>query len=659
MKELIYKPVRAARLEDLDPNTQDRIAQSIVTKYVDWRTLRRGYEEVWAEIDRHVNQYDPAYTPQEGYDRVNRTNNQGGFGSKLKMTNVYSHREGLVSAVMKYQFANDYDFFDIDPLDALDDQKTETIKEYLLWLFDKMDFENDFTPFVRDWVQYGTAIASYEWNKETVTRWRRSYAQDPTTGQMASMDTEAQEIIYDAPKLTPLNLQYAVIDPVAPNIKTATLIYQRPATAHDIMANTAYHNLNWDDVNKAPDFGSNSYFPREMERELTRRNYAFSTTMAYKGQKEVTEAWGDFADGQDLYKNYVAEILDGKLIRFEPNPYDMPHKPFIIARYTQETNRVYGPSPLATITGIQAGMDTMMNQYIDYWTMRIQRPLLVEANAIVRSAKEDKSKLPPMSMHAAWTVRSRDGVGRMPDDMGATSMDPSSMYGILEAQMERATGDNSLNSGGTPQPYMKTGVAMQAADAGSARLNMYAKTLEREAVIPFLGMTLDLVRQMNVPQKTFNRQDDPNQELTFNVAMLANDIKFSMRGASFNMSKQVQTTALQQFLTMLASSPVVTPLVNWIKAIKIMGEALNIRHIDELIAPQAMQQLAMMPQTQPTFMQRVQGLFTGQQGNPAIIEDNSNGQQSSLGLAAAGGGTTPGTNATPGQVSPFDNLSQR
>lgn len=659
MRELIYRPVKAVRLEDLDPITQDRIAHSILDKYVEWRTLRRGYEEVWAEIDRHVNQYDPAYTPQEGYDRVLRGSTQGGFGSKLKMSNVYAHREGLVSAVMKYQFENGYDFFDIDPLDALDDQKTEAIKRYLIWQYDKMDFENDLTPFVRDWVQYGTAIASYEWNKETVTRWRKAYATDPATGQQSSIDTEAQEIIYDAPKLTALNLQYAVIDPVAPNVKTGTLIYQRPATAHDIMANTSYHNLKWDDITKAPDFGSNSYFPREMERELTRRNYSFSTTMAYKGQKEVTEAWGDFADGQDLYKNYVAEILDGKLIRFEPNPYDMPHKPFVVGRYTQETNRVYGPSPLATITGIQAGLDTMLNQWIDQGTLRNQRPILVQANTIVRSAKEDKSKLPPMSMHAVWTVRDVGGIKRMPDDSPSTYMDPSNMITFLETQMERATGDNPLNSGGTPQPYMKTGVAMQAADAGSARLNMYAKTLEREVIVPILGMTLDLMRQMGVPTKTFIRKDDPSQELTFNVAMLANDIKFSMRGASYNMAKQTQTAALTQFLTMLASSPVVTPIINWIKAVKIFGEALNIRHVEELISPQAMQQMAMMPQTQPTFMQKVQGFFTGQQGNPAIIEDNTNGPQSDLGLAAAGGGTQPGTVAAPGQLSPFDNLSQR
>lgn len=660
MKELIWTPVQAVRLEDLDVMTRARLVDNINSNYRNWKDLRRGTEDVWQEIDRHVNQYDPVYTRQSRMDHGYQVNMPGGFGSKLKMTNTMAHREGLVASVMKYLMSNDYDFFDIVPLDALDDEACDAVKQYLLWLYDSMGFEAAFTPFVRGWVQYGTGIASYEWHRYVQPRWLKSYFPDPETGDQKSIDYMARQVTYDAPKLTPLNIYHTVIDPTCDDLRAATLIFKSPKTPHEIMANPAYSGLKWDSVNSAPDFGSTMEMTKEINREWARGNTTYNSAVAYAGKKEITEAWGDFSDGYTLYKNYVAEILDGNLIRFEPNPYLMPYKPFIISRYCVEADRVYGASPLAAITGLQAGMDTITNQYIDYWNMEINRPILVQANTLVRSAKEDKTKLPPISKDAAWTVRDLNGVKRMDWSARSTSLDPTQMLAMLSTQMERATGDNELNSGGTPNPYVKTGVAMQAADAGSAKLNMYAKTLEQEAIISTLEMTIDMLRQMNVDPRTFKRTDNPQQEVTFNPAMLMNTIKFSMRGASYNMTKQVQVNTLQQFLMAIAANPAVQPLINWIKAIKIMGEALNIRHIDELINPQAVQMMQTMPQTQPTLTQRIAGFFTGQQGNPAVMEDNNGSGSTVLGASApAVGGTTPTGPTTPGQPSPFDLISQR
>lgn len=650
MKELIWRPVKAVRLEHLDETTKSNIIHTITNNYQTWKSERRGLEEVWHQIDRHVNQYDPIYTPQAKIETANELQMPGGFGSKLKMTNVYAHREGIVSLMMKYLMSNDYDFFDGIAFDPIDEDHMLALKTYLLWMFDVMDLESSFTPFCRDVVHYGWGVSSYEWIREVHPRWKRQSVVDPVTGERYVVDFEAQEIVYDAPKFTPLNVYYTVLDPTAADVRSATLIYKKAVTTHELMANSSY-TLDWKDVEAAPRFGGNADSNIETRREHARGNDTFTHAQSYGDKREVLECWGDISDGRTLYKNYVAEVMNGKLIRFEPNPYNMPYKPFVVARYTAETGRIYGSSPLATITGLQAGYDTIFNQFVDFWTMENQRPILAQANTIIRTAKDNTNQLPPLHNRSVWMVRDVNGIKRLDWSAGARTPDPTPMLNLLEMQMEKATGDNFLMSGGAPQQYLKTGVAMTAADAGNSKMNMYAKNIEKEAIIPILEMTVDLLRQMDVAPRTFKRKDTPGQEeIIFDPAMLANNIRFSLRGASYNMTKQMQLQSFQSFLQWAQGNPVTMQLINWVKAIKMFGEALGLRNASDLITPEGAQMLQSMNQ-QPSFTQKVANLLFGRQsGTPPAPQEANLGNQLTLPSAPAFGGTNPET----GSVSPFD-----
>lgn len=657
MKTLQWDAVSPVRLEDLNPITRSNIAAKIKENKMSWKAARRGIEETWLEIDRHVNQYDPIYTPQKKDDMGGfRLNVQGGLGSKLKMVNIYAHREGLVSSIVKYLMENDYDFFDLVTADDQDEDAAMALKYYMLWLFDIMDFESAFTPFIRDIVHYGIAFASYEWYYDIETRWKTAYADNPDTGDRSRLDYMAKEILYDAPKFETRNVYHTVMDPTARDLRTAMLIHSKAVTPADILYDPTYKNvLDWKAVDNAPDFSSNLYMADEILREQARGNTAFSGVQEYKGKKEILEAWGDIYDGHTYYRNYVAEVFNGELVRFEPNPYLFAHKPFVTARYLAESGRLYGPSPLASIVGIQAGFDTIVNQYIDYWSMEINRPILTQANTIVRTRKEDRLKLPPVSKDAVWQVTDVNGIKRL-DWAGRTgAMDPTPMLTLLQAQMERATGDNELNSGGNPQQYLKTGVAMTVADAGSTKLNMYAKTIEQEALIPVLEMTIDLLRQMDTQPMTFKRLDIPGETVDFTPAFLANNIQFSMRGASYNMTRQVQAQSLIQFLQQCFANPVTAQIINPIRAVIMGGEALRIRNVRELIMPQALQMLNAMQLQAPTLIDKLKGIFTGQQVQKQVTEQPPPGQQSTAQLAPAFGGANEGST----QPAAFDGVSAR
>ncbi len=652
MKQLNWKPVNVATLNDLSPEQQGRMADYITERYDTWRSLRRGYEWLWLTIDRHLNQYDPQMSPILRVERNNTIDDPGVSGSKLKMSNVYAHREGIVASMCKYLFANAYDFFDIQPMDPIDAPSTEAVKQYMMWLFDIMQFDQAFKPFLRGLATYGTAIASYEWVEETAIRWKTEYYTDPDTGVEYPIRYQAPDVLYSAPKFTPINLYRAVIDPMAFNMRSATLIFQKLITPHEILANPAYSGVTEDWVFGTPDAGPDQDAVYDLEREIARGDNTFSGAAAYKGRKKVYEAWGDFTDGFTLYQNYVAEVLDNRLIRFEPNPYNMPYKPFVIARYSIEDGSVYGKSPLASITAIQAAYDTLVNQVLDCNAMHNERPILIQSNTLV-SDKNDKKAVPPLGKNVIWRVRDVQAVRRMsdPDFRGVT--DSISLLQILDAQMKLNTGDNELMSGGggINDQYATTGHVVTVADAGNTRFNLYASTIESEAVVPVLEMTIDLLRQRTLEPKTFQPTDPTQgQSVEFHPELLLNDVAFSMRGASYNATKQLQVASMQNFYTLLTQNPYTAQLMNWARVIIDFGDALSIRSIRSQLNPMALQQIQATP-PQPSFWQQVAGLFQAKQQDQT--QEPQLGNAATLPSAPAFGGSNPAStnqaafNATP------------
>lgn len=672
MKHLNWEATNVAILDDLIPEAQERIASTIVNNFRDWRNQRRGYEEVWRAIDRQLNQYDPIHTPLQKTEYNTTLDGPTIMGSKLKMGNVYAHREGIVAAIMKFLMANDYDFFDVVSLDPTDDAAMSAVKEYLMWLYGTMDFENEFLPFVRGWATYGTGIASYEWIEETATRWRTERIQNPETGEETTIRYKATDTIYNAPRFTPVNLYRSVLDPGATDIKTATLIFQKMITPFDILANPAYGNMDEDWLFGLPDAGADEDSVMDTLREQTLGNVTQEPTGTYKGKKKVYEAWGDFTDGHTLYQNYVAEVAGGKLIRFEPNPYDMPHKPFIVARFSIEPNSVYGRSPLAAIAGIQAGYDTIINQVIDSNAMHIERPILVGVNNLVQD-KNDKKAIPPMGKNVVWRVRDiATAASRMRDPDYAGIQGSTQILGVLGEAMKMLTGDNELMSGGSIQDqYATTGHVVTVAEAGNARFNMYAKTLEREAIVPMLEMTLDLLRQRSLEPLTIKTKDSSlGTNIQFHPEMLLGNIAFSMRGASYNATKQLQINAMQNFYQMALASPVTQQIFNWVRVATDMGDALGIRGIRNQLVPQAMMMEQQAPK-QPGIWQQMAGLFNKQVGSQLPGPDVANlpqapvnggpqiGQQLGNSIAPSVGGTDPANSAqSPFNVAP-QNLAQR
>lgn len=656
MRNLLWKPVRAVRLENLSDVARDRIAQRIKQQYDEWKGTRRVLEDLWREIERHVEQFDPAWTPLEKMDIDTQLRIPNGFGSKLKMVNVYAHREGIVAAMMRYMMANDYDFFEPEPLDGMNMEQAKALKYYLMDVLSDMDYESGMTRLVREAVQYGTAFAGLEWVKEQATRWKRSYLKDPVTGIEYPIDNEAVETVYDAPAFRPMDIYYTVCDPTAQNMRTAPIIYRKALSPHEIMADQSYSDVTWNFLESANNFLDTDNRADVYQREYQRQGGLVNLPDAYNDKREVYEMWGDIVDGKDVYRNYVAETINGRLVRFEPNPYWMPHNPILKVRYCSESTRVYGRSPLASITGLQAAFDTAINQYLDYWTIDINRPLLVQANTIVKSTKniQDRSKLPPVSKDSVWTVRDVNGVKRLDWQGKQGRPDPVGILSVLGEQMERATGDSELNSGGQADQYMKTGVAMTVADAGTSRFNLYAKTIEKEGVLPSLEMIIDLLRQMIESPVTMKRKDTPGgEEVSFDPALLTGRIRFTLRGASYNATKQAKVNILQQFYQTLLSSDITAPLMNWPRVVMIIGEALDIRGVRETLMPQATQMMDQIAAMQPSFWEKVRGFLTGQ--SPSVmqaekVDQSGPGQQLGTGLAPATGGAVEGGNAT----SPFN-----
>lgn len=650
MNNIVYRPVKAVRLEDLTTEQANRIANSIVENWNDWRTQRYGIERVWNSIDNQVNQYDPVYSPQTDSDVGFKVQLRHGFGQKIKFPHTFSHREGLVASFMRYLMEDDYDFFTPVPLDSVDTELTDGLKQYLMYLLDLTDFENRLAPFVRDAAQYGTAFAAYEWHRITAPQWKRERLTDPITKlDMGVVDMEQQVTLVDAPIFTPLNVYNTVIDPSDPNTKTSTLIMAKAVSPYEIRANQNYPQVvrdNWDAIVGAPAFEVSPQQNMDESRERARGNSSYSASQTYKDKKLVYEAWGQFSDGKELYVNYVAEVFNGKLIRFEPNPYNMPYKPFIVCSPLKETNRVYGPSLLFTVRGIQAAFDTTYNQFHDAWDIELNAPTLVQANSIIQSTRHRQNTVvvPPMAKDAFWLVRDiQTSVGKMPTNNVAGRMNPAPMLQLLAGAMEMGTGDNPLNSGGQAPEYMKTGVAMTIANAGNDRLNLYAKAIERDCIVPMLEMTVRYIQQNVDTPRTFKRLDN-FQTALFDPAVAAQDIRFTMRGASYNMNRQQQTNNFLNAIREMLGSPlaqVFNPGKLAVQVLKMVGAKNPL----ELLNPEAVM-MAENAVQQPTFSQRIMGLF----GKKQVQQQQEAGSEFNgflPGVSDAAGGTSEAFGSSP------------
>lgn len=636
--------------ESLTDEKKKTLAESITTNFNAWKQARLGIEQCWKQIDRQVNQYDPFYSPSENNTfGVRGPSGIGEARSRIKTPNTYAHREGLTATLIQNQFKNDLDFFDPVPLDDAEEELANDFKAYLTYTLDLMALPKDVELFTRTLIHYGTSIASVQWVRESYPRWQTlEIPSEDEPGSFKTVQQAADSLVYNAPKISICDPYYTVLDPSNPNMKTSTLIMKKAMTAHDIMANTAYEGLDFEWLKtQAPLFSGNKHIQDEQELSSVRREN-MNQTEKYGDKIEVYEAWGDFYDGYRVYKNYVAEVIGDKLIRFTPNPTMLPHKPFVIARTSVEANFVYGTSVLYPIVGLQATMDTVLNQHIDSNTINLNRPWELDSTATILGRNKAGAPVAPViNMHSVILTNGAPALKRA--DIGNFNPDTTSvnLIGLIQTMMERATGDTELMSGGAPSEYMKTGVAIQSVNAGTTRLNLYAKTLEN-AVEDILIIVCDLLRQNASSETapiTYKKVDGTRSTITVDPAVLASDFRFTLRGAAYNIARQSQTANLTQFFTLAGQNPVLAQVMNWIEVARTMLEQMEVRNIARLFLPQANQQAAMLQAQQPTFLERMGGFFNASQAKKQR-EDN---------IGQTAGGSAPPNNieGQQGQPSPF------
>jgi len=232
-----------------------------------------------------------------------------------------------------------------------------------------------------------------------------------------------------------------------------------------------------------------------------------------------------------------------------------------------------------------------------------------------------------MGKDVYWFVRDVERVQRMKSDTGRTLQPSDPLLQRLENQMKNVTGDNELLSGGNASPYMKTGVAVTVANAGTAKMNMYAKSIEKEGIIPALELVLDLLREHLKEPVTMKRKDDASfQSITLDPTDLLSDIRFTMRGASYNMNKQLNISNLTQFFQGFFSNPYTAMVLNPVEAVRVMAESLGIRGIPRLLSPQAQQMADTVPKL--AFMDQVKKFFGLEPQQPGNMEAPPSGNQS-------------------------------
>lgn len=610
MRQLNFKEVNVADLNDLGPTRREYFANWFDGTFSDWRAQRQGKERLWRLMDGHVNQYDPNLKNHTNANKA-KTGDQSGLFN-IKTTNLYAHRESLVAQLMSQMFSNQYDFFEVVTSELLSADIAERLKEYVIDDFDRMSFRSKILPFLRDMVTYGTAVASYEWCHKEQPVYRKISTGVPGTPPRRY---RSLNVLYEGPLLQTLDLYNLMLDPYNTDVQNSTIIIQKYITPHEYEANPNYHQVGKDLLfGSASEHQTSETHHQIHHRDVTRSNESRTHTQTGIKKIRMLEAWGDFYDEYGVYNNYVAEVVYLQerpiLVRFEPNPYYLEHKPFVIGRYSTVTDSPYGETPLSAVSSTQAATDTLVKQILDANAMHNQRPFLRRRSMFAMSRRTEEGGNQPLEWSNRTVLDVEDvnsSIARLRDDSYSDISSSLSLLPLLQAQMQMATGDNDIVSGGGTPEYMKTGVASMLNNASNARFMMASMSFEEDVLLPLLRMTVALNYQA-ATVKLFTDPMSLNEEQKTLYDIVSNGVDFELRGPSYQAIKQNKVASATNLFQIIMNNQMLANLLNWPAAFKLMANLYDLKGLEQLLVPQA-QEIAEQATQQALAKEQSPGLF--------------------------------------------------
>lgn len=345
---------------------------------------------------------------------------------------------------------------------------------------------------------------------------------------------------------------------------------------------------------------------------------------------ELLEYWGDVHIDGTTYKDVVATVMGGKLVRFENNPY-WGGKPFIVGTYIPVVRQPYGIGAIQPTLGALHELNSITNQRLDnlelsinsMWTMT-QDSMLTPEEVYSAPGKvfevENHGALQPVAMPNQYNISFEEAQ-------------------YQESRIDKVFGAGALIGVGMARGGERvTAAEIQAVrDAGGNRLSGVHKHIEETSLIPLLNKVFRGLQQF-VTEEEVIRVVGGNGEIEYlavGAEDFTNDFQIRPLGSDFVTDRERYIQTRLDFLQATAQFEQMSQHVNYYQVLLDIVQHFGFENPDSYIKEVESTSEALPPEDPMTAQLRNMGgqsAVDGMMALPNVTGDMSMLTQSLGGL---------------------------
>jgi len=363
----------------MNEREKEKITRLVLEQFGFSHSYRKEYESEWGDH-------------QHAFYCKRRSDSARPYRSNVYLPLIYDNIECVANHLYRYTFAM-RPFFGIRLRDEEEGKVTnyqrEVLEQTVLYQLDNADVEPLAQALCRWTPLYGTTGLKIAWGRQSKVRAeQKKPPETETMFDFANYADASQEVrIRDGVVLSFLSPYDIFPDPSATSIYDAAFLGIRilnlksqfrmkyEAKLYPLLTKKQFQEI----MTKEPAEEG----PGKGELGETRFGIPELPSEVKKTKVEILEWYFSYdADGDGEDEEYIATIINRKyLARFQVNTYG--RKPFAIHKYIPDPHSFYGISLARPLYGIQAAVNTLLNQRIDNISLALNKIFIVNPMAIL------------------------------------------------------------------------------------------------------------------------------------------------------------------------------------------------------------------------------------------------------------------------------------
>lgn len=322
----------------------------------------------------------------------------------------------------------------------------------------------------------------------------------------------------------------------------------------------------------------------------------------YGGQYSVLYAHGDFTFNGKTYKNYIAEVLDGRfLIRFEENPTFI--NPFILCALEYDPLTKRGISPLKAVLDMCRAKQKMTNTAFDV-QMLTANPCFFYEEGLFDNDNIGKDGTLPFAPGKGIEIKS-SYTGSMPTPVQVSGQGISDLIGLLNQNIQDVASVSNFMYGNTASTE-RTATELKLVDKGAtSQASKELDIINQDLTIPMIKNVAELLAMFkDGVEYLYTKENGINVELKITNTIRQAQYEYTYEDRNALENRKSKFEQLLQLFTNLGQDEEVNQMLNKREIITTAVEMLGFDNPEKFFKnePEAVAQLMQMLDQLPPEM---------------------------------------------------------